>query len=156
MENSLLQDRTTNTTPKGPRTPKRGKQAKVQKNHARQLIGKLHSCGKSGNPIQAEKHLQKMKSLFDKGNKEMRPDIRHYNSLMHAWVKSNLPNKAMRAHEILISVIDILKADTVKNAHLKPSNVSFNICINAWSKCRDNRSSEYAWNLFGKYDLFTF
>jgi len=115
------------------------------------IIKNLHACAKAGNPIQAEKHLQELISLCDQeGHTDKRPDFRHYNSLMHSWIKSDAEDKEFRAQSILEWMCNqqLTQATTSSKAHLKPSNISFNICINAWSKSKKKNSAHVAWHLF--------
>ena len=120
-------------------------------NHRSCIIKQLHACAKAGNPTQAEKHLQELISLCDQeGHTDKHPDFRHYNSLMHSWIKSNAEDKEYRAQSILEWMCNqqLTQTTTSINAHLKPSNVSFNICINAWSKSKNKNAANVAWYLF--------
>jgi hypothetical protein len=114
------------------------------------IIKKLHSCAKKGKAQEAEQCLKQMQTMFDQGNKDMRPDFRHYNSMMHAWVKSNCSNKEFYAQSILEWMCELQKKSPNGEdyTHLKPTNVSFNICINAWSKSKEIHSPDVAWYLF--------
>jgi len=146
----ILQENTTNTkrSQNSKITPKMSSSAK--RKSANGLIKKLHDCGRSGRPMEAEKHLTTMRTLYQQGKKNMRPDIRHYNSLMHAWVKSAIPNGELKANQILDWLIKMVRTDKIKNKHLIPSKISFNICINAWSKRKCYGSAALAWNLLEK------
>ena len=121
------------------------------------IIKKLHSCSKAGKAKQAEQYLKIMQSLYEQGDMAMRPDFRHYNSLMHAWVKSNLPDKEYHAQTILEWMCNLQKkagtspganVNANANAHLRPTTISFNICINAWRSSKERHSTDVAWYLF--------
>ncbi len=116
-----------------------------------EIIKKLHICAKAGNPQQTEQFLKQMQTLYEAGDEDMRPDFRHYNSMMHAWVKSeNTADKEFRAQSILEWMCNLQKNNprSVEYTHLKPTNISFNICINAWSKSKEKNSTDVAWYLF--------
>jgi hypothetical protein len=114
------------------------------------IIKKLHTCAKAGKPQQARQFLKQMQALYEQGDKDMRPDFRHYNSMMHAWVKSNTLDKEFQAQSILEWMCDLQKNTPpgIEHTHLKPTNISFNICINAWSKSCEKHSTNVAWYLF--------
>ncbi len=133
---------------------------------AKEIIRKLHSCGKEGKPKEAEQYLQTMQALYEQGDADMRPDFRHYNSLMHAWVKSNCKHKEYSAQSILEWMCNLQtngngggtsnngngngngNGAASNNEHLKPTNVSFNICINAWRGSKEKNATDVAWYLF--------
>ena len=112
------------------------------------IIKLLHSCAKAGKPKEALGYLAEMQKQYAQGNQAMKVDFRHYNSVMHAWVKSHAKGKEYRAKEILDWMCNLQVTDPENNQHLKPTNISFNVCINAFSKSRDRNATEVAWELF--------
>ena len=118
------------------------------KSYERDVIKKLHKSAKDGRPFDAENCIEVMKSLYHKGDTFMKPDIRHYNSLMNAWIRSNRFNRIYKAEQILEELCQLQRMDAQNHEHLKPTSVSFNICINAWQKTKDTSAGDKVWYLF--------
>lgn len=124
---------------------------KTRTNHVsvgQNIIKNLHRAAKEGRPFDAESSIEAMKSLYEKGDTYMRPDIRHYNSLMNAWIRSARVNGMYKAQQILEDLCEIQQVDAEHNDHLKPTSISFNICINAWQKSKDTSAGDKVWYIF--------
>jgi len=113
------------------------------------IIKNLHKCAKAGKPIDAQAHLEVMQKLYSKGHTHLKPDVRHYNSVLNAWVKSNEEGKELRAQRIFDWMYQLHEMADI-NYSTKPSKVSFNICITAWCKSKEKDAAERALNLLDR------
>jgi len=109
------------------------------------IIKNLHECARAGKPRDAEAHLQTMHSLYWKGHEHLKPDVRHFNSILNAWAKSKETGKEFRTEEILAWMYQLQETT---NYDVKPTRVSFNICISAWSKSKELDAGSRALKLF--------
>ena len=55
----------------------------------------------------AERIFRMMESDYGRGNKEARPNIRSFNTVINAWAKSDEPGSALRAEEILERMLNL-------------------------------------------------
>lgn len=113
------------------------------------LIKNLHKCAKAGNPRDAQAHLEAMQQLYLEGHTDLKPDVRHYNSVLNAWVKSKEEGKELRAQKILDWMQKLHEMADV-NYSIKPSQISFNICITAWCKSKEKDAAKRALNLLDR------
>ena len=78
-------------------------------------------------PERCRAFLERMKSQY-----ELDPCVRTKNSLINSIAKSNRPNASERAESMLLEMLD-----TNDEASM-PSTVTFNICVDAWSRNRSD------------------
>jgi len=107
------------------------------------IIQNLHRCAKAGKPRDAEAHLLAMQKLYFEGHVDLKPDVRHYNSVLNAWAKSKEEGKELRAQQILDWMYQLYEVGDV-SYNIKPSQISFNICIDAWCKSKEKDAAERA------------
>jgi hypothetical protein len=143
---------------KQPRT-KESIDIKQKKLSSSRLIKQLHTHARFGQTIEAKLVLTKLEELYLE-NGLVAPDSRHYNSLINAWSKSDLPGKELRAEEILMWMLDtestkpcfaqVSKDDKfpTRPFHVTPTKISFNSCIKMWSKSSQENAGTRAHDIF--------
>ena len=114
---------------------------------AKGIIKGLHRCARAGNARDAEAYLETMHILYCRGHTDLKPDTRHFNSVINAWVKSQEIGREFRAQEILDWMFHINKI-TDENYNVKPTCTSFNICINVWRESKERNAGDCALKLF--------
>ena len=89
-------------------------------------------------PEQAESYLQRLIALHrsDPGNIEFRPTTLTYKKVILGYTQASRPSDATRVHQQLLD-----------EGIAKPSEESFDICLNAWTKGRHESAGRQAENL---------
>ena len=136
--------------------------ARQKKLLSSRLIKQLHTHARLGKAIQAKQVLTKLEELYLE-NGLVAPDSRHYNSLINAWSKSNLPGKELRAEEILSWMLDdtstkpcfaqVAEDNSFPSVtfNVTPTKISFNLCIKMWSKSSQENAGKRAYDIYSKF-----
>jgi pentatricopeptide repeat protein len=110
----------------------------------------MNIYAKLGDPKGANEILQIMKKDYNsgKGNKDAKPNIRTYNTLINAWSKksfdSNNNNAPKEAETLLKEIIDLHSNGLLENG---PDTVTYNTVLNCWSKSNNDDGPQRALNI---------
>ena len=88
-----------------------------------------------GSAQKAESILKRMESMYENGDKEMKPTVVSYTSAINAWVLSVDSGKARKARDILLNMDRMFKEG---NKDVKPNVFAFSSVINACALCYGN------------------
>ena len=92
----------------------------------------LLAHAKSANPSKAQEILDKMQELWEeKGNNDMKPDVRTFTTVMNAWGRSSLPDAASKAHDILKNMNS--KYEATNDKSIKPNKFSYTAVLDAYA-----------------------
>lgn len=91
----------------------------------------LLAQAKSGEPSKAQEILDKMQVRWEAGDNGMKPDVRTFTTVMNAWGRSNDPNAASNAHDILEHMNK--KYDATKDKTIKPNKFSYTAVLDAYA-----------------------
>lgn len=80
-------------------------------------------------PERAEAILDRLESLFESGQLDVRADVACFNSAINAWGWSNEKGKSARAHKLYRRMMDAFESG--KNSNLKPDIITCNSLLNA-------------------------
>ena len=116
---------------------------------AKGIIKRLHQCGRAGKAKEAELYLKTMHALYWSGKEDLKPDVRHFNSVMNAWAKSRERGREFKTQEIL-DWMSYVHTTTDENWNVKPTRVTYNICINTWCESRELNAVDNALKLFNQ------
>jgi pentatricopeptide repeat protein len=115
----------------------------------------MNIYAKLGNPDGANEILQQMKQdyNFGKGNKDAKPNIRTYNTLLNAWSSkkkkkndnndndNNSSNSPKEAEIVLKEIIELHSKGILETG---PDIVTYNTVLNCWSKSKSDDGPQRA------------
>jgi hypothetical protein len=81
-----------------------------------------------GSAADVERIYQRMEKAFADGNYRAEPDSRSCSILLHAWAKSEDPEKAFRTRQLLV---DMFKAYESGNVNMMPNVQCYNAALNS-------------------------
>lgn len=83
--------------------------------------------------------LEKMKEMAET-NSFCRPDCTTYNAVMNCITKSNNPSAPYKVEALMEELIEIYKS--TGQASMRPTNRSFNACVNAWARSKSKKAPQ--------------
>ena len=111
----------------------------------------LHAWSKNAGtePKAAERAQAVLDYMIQSGNDNIAPDVYSFTSVLNAWAKSNEDDKAIRARELLDTLLD-LHSESPKKTSLKLSAIPFNAVLNAcaFSKAMQREALQIAVETF--------
>jgi len=78
----------------------------------------------------AERAQAVLDYMIQSGDDDIAPDVYSFTSVLNAWAKSKEDDKAIRARELLDTLLE-LHADSPRRKDLRPSAIPFNAVLNA-------------------------
>jgi len=107
---------------------------KGSKGGANDTIKKLHEFARAGRALEAEQLLEHMKQMYClRGRKDLKPDVRHFNSVINAWSKSHSLGKEERAEQILNWMCKNRRSQGWNRMNIKPTSITYNTVIKTWA-----------------------
>jgi hypothetical protein len=101
----------------------------------------IHAYANAADASRAEALLQEMyEESFLRGNKEIQPNLRTFNTVLSAWSKSTAPKNVESAEALLRKMIE-LADDTHGFLDSPPDLVSFNCMLSVLARRRKNKDS---------------
>lgn len=111
----------------------------------------LHAWSKNAGtePKAAQRAQAVLNYMIQSGNDNIAPDVYSFTSVLNAWAKSKEDDKAIRARELLDTLLD-LHSEVPKKTSLKLSAIPFNAVLNAcaFSKAMQRESLQIATRTF--------
>jgi pentatricopeptide repeat protein len=98
----------------------------------------MDAYAEQGDTQGASDILKMMEDDFESGNKGAKPDIRAYNTLIHAWSKSGQVHAPHEAKNILDRVIDLHSKGDLKEA---PNTIIFGAVMDAYAEQGDTQGA---------------
>ncbi len=83
--------------------------------------------------------LEKMKVMAET-NPYCRPDSTTYNAVMNCITKGNNPSAPYRVEALMEEMVEVYKRKG--EASMKPTNRSFNACVNAWARSKSKEAPQ--------------
>ena len=108
------------------------------------LYSLFQQSGGRGAAHEAEKLLSKMHTLYERGDKDVKPSVVTYGAVIDSHAKSAEKGSAARADTLLAHMIQLYQSDPVKHADMLPNTYVFNTVINALSKSREHDAAAKA------------
>lgn len=92
--------------------------------------------------------LDKMKGMAEK-KPFCRPDCTTYNAVMNCVTKSNHPSAPYKVDALMEEMIDIYKR--TGDLAMRPTNRSFNACVNAWARSKSKEAPQCIINWISRF-----
>jgi PPR repeat. len=96
----------------------------------------IRAHGKLGDPIQAEKILNRLEDLYQKsGDEDIRPTVITYTEVIDAYAKSHHAHSAENAERLLYLMMDrAQREDGTLDEALAPTSITCDAVLNAWAR----------------------
>lgn len=90
------------------------------------VLNAIAKSGGKGAAEEAEKLLQRMHDLHERGDPDVKPNVVSYGAVIDCFSKCGDPDAASRADNLLASMIKLHQSDTIRHADLLPNTYVFN------------------------------
>jgi len=96
---------------------------------------------RAGLPERAQALLKKMYARYRSGITSVRPNTRHFTTVISAWARSNDPRAAENAEQLMKLMEDLHAKEGLDS---RPNNVTFNTLIHCLSRSKDSDAPDRA------------
>jgi pentatricopeptide repeat protein len=112
--------------------------------NSRSYTAVLDAFARRGQSESAEAILEEMCKDFANGNRNAKPDVVAYTTVLSAWSRSQSRNAPERAEAILSRMWELYKSNTGGGQPVKPNVVSYTGVIDCWAKSAKKHGAQRA------------